>query len=78
MLANGGAACLAAANDLAVAVGQLLEKLNVLVINISRTWAFAINEKRVLANSLCLDLWFTPCVSSSLKCQGSVSKLRDD
>ena len=50
---------LATANNLAVAVGELLQQLDVFVINVSRTRTFAIDEKRILANSLRLEFWFT-------------------
>jgi len=59
VLADRSAACLATADDLAVAIGQLLQKLDVFVINVSRTWTFAIDEKWILTNGFRLEFRFT-------------------
>lgn len=56
MLADRGATGLAAADDLALAAGELLEKLDVFVIDIHRAWTFAVNHQRIafLAGDLSL------------------------
>ena len=59
VLADRGAASFATADNFAVAIGELLQQLDVFVINVSRAWPFAIDEKRILANSLRLEFWFT-------------------
>lgn len=70
VLADRGATCFAAANNLAMSVGQLFQQLYVFVINVGRTRTLAIDEQRVLANGFRLELRFTSCVFSFLKCQG--------
>ena len=47
VLADRGATGLAAADDLALAAGELLEKLDVFVIDIHRAWTFAVNHQRI-------------------------------
>ena len=56
MLADGHAAALASANDLAVAVDKLLQKLDVFVIDEHRARADAIDPDRVLLLNLELGL----------------------
>src|SRR5690606_12416284 len=48
VLAGGGATAFAAADNFAVAVGQLLQELDVLVVDIQRARAFAVDENRIL------------------------------
>jgi len=59
VLADRGAACLAAADDFAVAISQLLQQLDVFVVDVSWSWTFAVDEKRILANGFRLEFWFT-------------------
>ena len=48
MLTDGRATGLATADDATVAIDQFLQEVNVLVIDIHRTWALAIDEQRIL------------------------------
>ena len=59
MLADRSTTSLATTDNLAVAIGELLQQLDVFVVNVSRTGTFAVNEKRILTNGLRLELWFT-------------------
>src|SRR5271163_2235154 len=55
-LAHGGAAALAAANQLALAAGEFPQQLQVLVIDIHRTGALAIDKHRILLLAAGTDL----------------------
>jgi len=48
ILARGGAAALAAAQDLALAIRQFFQQFNVFVVNIKRTGQFAVDRDRIL------------------------------
>ena len=48
VLAGGGAAALAAANDLTLAIGELAQQIEILVVDEHRTGTLAIDENRIL------------------------------
>lgn len=59
MLTDGGTAGLAPTADAAVTIDHPLEQLKVFVIDVHRTWTFAINKQGVFFDDLCFALWFT-------------------
>jgi hypothetical protein len=52
VLARGLATGLAAADDAAVAIGELAEQIEILVIDVHRTRTFAIDANRILLGDL--------------------------
>ena len=56
VLAGGGAAALAAADDLALAAGELGEQFEVFVIDVHRPRTFAVDEDRIFLLAADLDL----------------------
>ena len=48
VLADGRATALAAADDLALPIGELLEQFHVLVVDVHRPWPLALDKNRIL------------------------------
>ena len=63
VLADGCTACLAAADDATVAINQLLQQFDVLIIDVHRTRTLAVNEQRIFADGFCFGFCFATCRS---------------
>lgn len=58
VLADCSTAGLTTGNQTTMSIDQFFEQLDVLIVNIHRSWTFAINVQWILANRFDFDLWF--------------------